>query len=139
MDCCCENHETLTCAPIAYGSPISLGCDFIPVCSSASFVGHNRGSKYNEVTKNFEIRDIIVLTLESESEEALRYQFYEYHFHVPGDHELFGKKYDAELHYSLVKLNPDEEYLDLTDAVIPGPVIPGNRNIAGIARFVNGG
>lgn len=115
---------------INYGNPIQLSLEgTIEAHRSVSVTGRNKGVKYNPMTRLFEIQNPIVLTIEGD-----RYQFYEYHFHVSGDHTFEGKRYPAELHYSLVKLNDDEKYLR-----VPNSSIPGNRNIMGIAVPVEQG
>jgi len=111
---------------IVYSAPISL-CDSLPSSLlSLSVEGVNRGAKFDPITKLFRIQNVIILAINT----SLKYQFYEYHFHMPGDHELCGKRYPAELHYSLVKLEEGESHVE--------EEIPGDRNIAGLARVVKG-
>lgn len=115
--------------PLIYASPVELCCDYVEAQQCISLAGNNKGSKYNYTTKTFEIQNTIVLALNDK-----RYQLFEYHFHVPGYHQLCGTRYAAELHYSGFELAEDEEPVKL-----PNNLFPGNRNVVGLARVIEDG
>jgi carbonic anhydrase len=116
---------------IAYNAPIALCHDYIPTYRPlTSISGQNNGAKYDSVTQVFKIQDVIIVTIGER-----RYQAYEYHFHFPGFHKICGKRYDAELHYSLAELGPEEEYIN-TD--LPNDAIAGDRNILAVAWPIKG-
>jgi len=91
-----------------YLSPIALKNDKETIDFRQSFKlkGRNVGAIYNTETKNFEVQDRIILKIRSK-----RYQLVEYHFHTPGEHEVDGKIYDAEVHYVFFQLAEDQECL----------------------------
>ncbi|AYV77104.1 MAG: carbonic anhydrase family protein [Barrevirus sp.] len=87
---------------IHYQSPIALNiCDngILKLCQKIHLKGHNNGAIFNSDTKLFEIQDTIILEANN-----VKYQFEEYHFHMPGEHRVDGKIYASEVHYVFLEL-----------------------------------
>ena len=77
--------------PLRYQSPINLCHDDI-LCISQSIYkkGKNKGALYSEEDKIFILQDKIIIKIDDK-----KYQLVEYHFHIPGEHEINSKKYPA--------------------------------------------
>lgn len=120
-------------APLfTYSNPIALDTSEITSKLEETIVvaGKNRGATFNDVTKFYQVNEVIVLTIQGIS-GCTRYQVYEYHFHFPCEHRINGEKFAAELHYSLAELKVGEEF-------VPVSTLPGTRNILVLSRVVNG-
>jgi len=68
-----------------------------------SIHGKNMGAKYNEESKIFEIQDEIILKI-----DHVKYKMLEYHFHIPGEHQIHSRDYQSEVHYVFVELDCDD-------------------------------
>lgn len=113
-----------------YSSPIPLCCDRVSAQQDLSIIGQNKGAWYNTELKRYEARNRIIATLEKKW-----YQLHEYHFHLPGEHEICGQKYGAELHYTFIELQEGERRF----RVPAGENAPEDRNLLVIARVIQGG
>lgn len=91
-----------------YLSPIALkrDGDTIEFRQCHKLRGHNCEAVYDAELKIFKVQDRVILKVRSQ-----RYQLSEYHFHVPGEHEIEGKIYPAEVHYVFEPLAEDQECL----------------------------
>lgn len=92
--------------PTAYQSPIKLhlchSCN-INISNPIFVKGINKGAIYDPSSHIFVVTDKIILKMNSK-----KYQLDEYHFHNPGEHDVNGKIYDAEVHYVFSQLKPGE-------------------------------
>lgn len=88
----------------SYQSPISLDHENrIKIHKKIHIEGINRGSKYNSETKNFEVKDNVIITVGKK-----RYRLEEYHFHVRSEHKVNGEFYPAEIHYVFIEIEFDD-------------------------------
>ena len=94
--------------PTAYQSPIKLhlchSCN-INISNPIFVKGTNKGAIYDPSSHIFVVTDRIILIMNSK-----KYQLDEYHFHNPGEHDVNGKIYDAEVHYVFSQLKPGEKH-----------------------------
>ena len=94
-----------------YQSPIVLhhccSCN-IDISKPISIKGVNFGAIYDASNHIFAVKDKIIIKFNSKS-----YQLEEYHFHVPGEHDINGKIYDAEVHYVFVQLKRGEKHIPI--------------------------
>ena len=108
----------------------------IPVCQSpiSQFIkisGRNCGAIYEPDTHVFRVQNPIVVEV-----NCVRYQLDEYHFHVPGEHEICSKIHNSELHYVFVELFPGEKYLPIGSTDVCNGVSPDGRNTLAIGRVI---
>jgi len=95
MSDCSVNH-------ISYQSPIFLNHkNIIDIQQSISIIGINKDAKYNEQKRIFEVAASVILQLRN-----VRYRLVEYHFHMPNEHKMYNKTYDAEIHYVFRQIDP---------------------------------
>jgi carbonic anhydrase len=96
----------MTSQKYAYQSPISLhSSTCIPINQEIKICGINHWSEYNYGTKNFEVKDEIFLTVQSE-----KYKLVEYHFHNKGEHTINHKCYDGEVHFVFIECSNVPKY-----------------------------
>ena len=133
--------------PLRYQSPIDLNyTNSLDVSQLVEIKGKNKKAKYIPENKIFLVQDKVILTL-----NEISYQLIEYHFHMPGEHEIKGKKYPAELHYVFYKINDkkenkkddnkennrkDDKKEDNCYDVCGGKNIPQEENILVIGRVI---
>lgn len=90
-----------------YQSPIILhhcGSCNINMYKPLSIKGTNYGAIYDASKHIFKVTDKVIVKLNSN-----KYQLEEYHFHIPGEHDVNGKIYAAEVHYVFAQLKRDEK------------------------------
>ncbi len=91
-----------------YRSPISLRYEgTFPIKQCVRVKGINRDARYIEEDQVFQVRRKIILRIDKK-----KYRLVEYHFHVPSEHEVRGKKYPAEIHYVFYQISKKEEKED---------------------------
>ena len=92
--------------PLPYQSPIILhhccSCN-VHINKPIDIYGTNFGAVYDASKHIFVVKDKIIMKLNSN-----KYQLEEYHFHIPGEHDMNGKIYNAEVHFVFVQLNRGE-------------------------------
>jgi carbonic anhydrase len=82
-----------------YQSPISLHhADAVKIKQTIDVYGRNDNAIFNTETKNFEVQTKIIITLNNK-----QYKLDEYHFHIPSEHKVNGKCYEAEIHYVFIE------------------------------------
>lgn len=124
---------------LIYQSPIALCCQYIKISQNISVEGRIKDAKYNPETQRYEVRNPVILTVGS-----TRYQLQQYHFHVPGEHQICGKIYESELHYIFIELYNDETCISRVSSKDNSNVcnctapVEG-RSTVGIGRVINGG
>lgn len=91
-----------------YQSPILLhhccSCN-ITINEPVGIRGINYGAVYDASKHIFVVKDKIIIKFNSN-----KYQLEEYHFHIPGEHDLNGQIYESEIHYVFVQLTHGEKY-----------------------------
>lgn len=102
----------MTTLPI-YQSPIRINSDdTFNLEQVLCLQGQNKKAIFDPITKNFNVQNTVLLNIRNKT-----YQLEQYHFHVPGEHIIDGKKYAGEIHYLFVEINsgigiqPDENLL----------------------------
>jgi carbonic anhydrase len=118
----------------SYQSPITLDSkDYIKVKQHIEIYGRNENAIYNPVTKNYEVKRKVILTLNDK-----KYKLDEYHFHIPSEHKVNGQKYASEIHYVFVEYDvnniEEEEKRECSD--VCGCNHPKNKNILVIGRII---
>lgn len=102
----------------AYQSPINLKKnDCILKKIFLELEGSNYHSMYDPETKNFNVKNNIILTIDKKI-----YQLVEYHFHKPGEHALNGHFSTAEVHYVFEEItneNRPHQGMDVCGGKIP--------------------
>jgi carbonic anhydrase len=79
----------------AYQSPIVLTKhDSIHIHQPLDIIGLNHHAIYDASAKLFIIQKPIYLCIQNK-----KYKFIEYHFHIPAEHVVQNKEYEAEIHY----------------------------------------
>lgn len=92
----------------SYQSPISIEpFNHIHIDECIKISGKNRDACYNDHTKNFKVKSQVVVKINSKT-----YKLVEYHFHVPSEHIINGKRYPSEIHYVFIEYNDDESDSD---------------------------
>ena len=87
----------------SYQSPIILDkSDYIKIRETIEIYGRNEDAVFNPVTKNYEVKRNIIVTLNHK-----KYRLDEYHFHNPSEHKVNGNTYRAEIHYVFVEIDSD--------------------------------
>jgi carbonic anhydrase len=80
---------------IAYQSPIILNkLDAIHIHQPLDIIGTNHHAIYDASAKLFIIQKPIYLCIQNK-----KYKWIEYHFHIPAEHVIQNKEYEAEIHY----------------------------------------
>lgn len=84
-----------------YQSPINL-CDknAIDIDQIIKLIGKNTGTTFDKNTKNFYVDANNKITLKIDNKKFL---LHEYHFHVPGEHKINNKTFQAEVHFVFVE------------------------------------
>jgi len=78
-----------------YQSPIELkNNNLIYINQTINLKGNNKGSEFDQSSKNFIVKDEIILELGGKI-----YELEEYHFHIKSEHIINNKIYPGELHY----------------------------------------
>lgn len=79
-----------------YQSPIALTLKQIKRTTDSSLVYEREVSRYkfDEKTKNYDVRNLVRL-----QNNELKYRLLQFHFHKPAEHLLLGKRYAIELHF----------------------------------------
>jgi carbonic anhydrase len=96
----------------SYQSPISIEpFNHIHIDECIKISGKNRDACYNDHTKNFKVKSQVVVKINSKT-----YKLVEYHFHVPSEHIINGKRYPSEIHYVFIEYNDDESDSDSDDS-----------------------
>ena len=117
-----------------YQSPIILQQDnTISIKQCMSTKGKNRGALYNQISKIFEVKDKIILRINSKL-----YQLDEYHFHINGEHKINGQIYPSEIHYVFIELGTKKHFdKNHTCSNICGGVSSDDGDILVIGRVIN--
>jgi carbonic anhydrase len=85
----------------SYQSPIALDHENqIKIHKKIHIMGVNRGAEFNNVTKNFEVKDDVYIIVANR-----HYRLEEYHFHVTSEHKVNGNFYPAEIHYVFIQID----------------------------------
>jgi len=121
---------------LPYQSPIILtehDATSIRQCISVS--GKNINATYNKDAKIFEVRDKIILRVNSRL-----YQLDEYHFHTPGEHNVNDKIYPSEIHYVFIEIESGKKHLSESHKCsnICGGFSSKNENVLAIGRLIKG-
>lgn len=88
----------------SYQSPIALDHDNrIKIHKKIHIKGVNRGAEFNSETKNFEVKDDVIISVGNK-----HYRLEEYHFHVRSEHKVNGNFYPAEIHYVFIEIDDNE-------------------------------
>jgi carbonic anhydrase len=86
-----------------YQSPIQIEpFNYININQCIEKCGKNVNAHYNHKTKIFEVKSQVIVKINSKT-----YKLVEYHFHIPSEHIINGKKYNAEIHYVFIEYNDD--------------------------------
>ena len=99
-----------------YQSPIVLDkADSIKIHQTLEIYGRNEDAVFNPVTKNYEVKRNIILTIKNK-----KYRLDEYHFHNPSEHKVNGHMYPAEIHYVFIETdneidNKNEESTEIRE------------------------
>jgi carbonic anhydrase len=115
-----------------YQSPISLNhADAVTIKQTIDIYGRNDNSFFNPETKNFEVQNKIIITLNNK-----QYKLDEYHFHLPSEHKVNGSMYEAEIHYVFIEYDTANLNKDRTCSNVCSCERGHEENVVVIGRVI---
>jgi carbonic anhydrase len=121
----------------SYQSPIVLDkSDCIKIHETLEIYGRNEDAVFNTVTKNYEVKRNITLTIKNK-----KYRLDEYHFHNPSEHKVNGNMYPAEIHYVFIETENEDckeirEHSNICCSHLGKHYKHPNKNILVIGRII---